>query len=493
MLRLFSRDNSGQFKFRFPVLISGDSRKAALVHYSHERLPWMRRFLLFIGCLTAALLMTYLLDDGAFTPKQRWILLLLFLSIGLWLTEAIPPFAVGLLIIVYLVYTQGTPYFADDPVDTSPYTNTWASPVIWLMLGGFFLAEAMQKTKLDLALFRQTVIIFGSKPRNLLLGLMLTTTLASMLMSNTATAAMMIASIMPLINNLGKDAPTSRALLLGIPAAASVGGMGTIIGSPPNAIAVGALQGVGIEVDFVKWMAFGFPLAVLLCVGFWAVLIRKYPSQVQQLDLEFALKNIKLQRREKRSRRIVLVVMAVTLGLWMTSPLHKLPVAMVSGLPIVFLTMFSVLWADDVRKLPWDTLMLVAGGLALGLALVDSGLAAYFVNQVEMSGNLWLISLGFALLTVVLSNIMSNTATATILIPFGILLMGGDVFGTTVLSLVIALTASTALFLPVSTPPNAIAYSTGMVQQREFRLAGSVIGLGGPIFIILWVLAVASI
>jgi len=462
------------------------------VHYDHKKHPWARKFILFIACLLIAALFTNLTDNIDFNAKQRWVLFILFLSIGLWLTEAIPPFAVGVLIIVYLVYTQGTPYFADDPIDASRYTDTWASPVIWLMLGGFFLAEAMQKTKLDLALFRQTVKLFGTKPKRLLLGLMLTTTVASMLMSNTATAAMMIASIMPLINKLGKQAHTSRGLLLGIPAAASVGGMGTIIGSPPNAIAVGALQGVGIEINFLTWMAYGVPLSLLLCVGFWYVLSRKYKSRVQNLDLDFALEKIKLSRSEKRAQGIVLVVMVLTVGLWMTSPLHGLPVAVVSGLPIAFLTMFSVLWADDVRRLPWDTLLLVAGGLALGLAMVDTGLAAYFVEQLDLGSNLLLISILFALLTVTLSNIMSNTATATILIPFGIILMGSDIQAVKVLSLVIALASSTALFLPVSTPPNAIAYSTGMVDQKEFRLAGLVIGLGGPLLVISYVFLLAG-
>ena len=140
-----------------------------------------------------------------------------------------------------------------------PYVQTFSSSVIWLMLGGFFLAAAMTKTKLDQALFRFTLKISGTNPRNLLIGLMLTTMVASMLMSNTATTAMVIAAIMPLLMSLGKNSGFAKALLLGIPIAAATGGMGTIIGTPPNAIAAGALENAGITIDFIDWMKYGVP------------------------------------------------------------------------------------------------------------------------------------------------------------------------------------------------------------------------------------------
>lgn len=468
-----------------------DSRRASRRHYSDVNRPHLSKFALFSLTILSAFILTFLFSGNSFTASQEWILFLLFFAIGLWLTEAIPPFAVGILIIGYLVYTQG--YLLPETSNVQKYVNTWASPVIWLMLGGFFLAEGMQKSKLDLLLFRFTIKLFGSKPKRLLLGLMLTTALASMIMSNTATAAMMIASVMPFVQNIGKDAPFTKAMLLGIPVAASVGGMGTIIGSPPNAIAVGALSAVGIEIDFLTWMLFGLPVALVLTVLFWSVLIQFYSPKVKYLDVSFTEDESQqsLNPEELRSRRIVLIILAATVGLWVSSPLHKIPVAVVSALPIVFLTMLSVIRAEDVRQLPWDTLMLVAGGLALGLALVDSGLAKYFVRQIELGHTLWLICLIFGILTVVFSNIMSNTATSTILIPIGIILMSGNTFGMLTLALVTSLAASTALFLPVSTPPNAIAFSTGLLKQSDFRLGGGLIGLVGPLIIIAWVLLVA--
>src|SRR5262249_34855135 len=161
------------------------------------------------------------------------------------------------------------PRFNSEPHDIAKYVNTFSSSVIWLMLGGFFLAEAMTKTRLDVHLFRFTLRVSGTRPRSILFGLMLTTMLASMLMSNTACTAIVIAAVMPLLTNLGKDAPLTKALLVGVPLAASMGGMGTLIGTPPNLIASGMLESVNVNVTFVTWMYYGFPLAILLTAMSW--------------------------------------------------------------------------------------------------------------------------------------------------------------------------------------------------------------------------------
>tara|TARA_R110002050_G_scaffold169566_9_gene301351 strand:- start:654 stop:2150 length:1497 start_codon:yes stop_codon:yes gene_type:complete len=473
-------------------IVSGDSRFLSLIHYSKKKISASGKLFWFVLVLALAGLSTYFMAAEGLTPSQQYIFFLLITAIGLWLSEAIPPFAVGILIIGFLVFTQGSDQLVDNPVNVQKYVNTWSSPVIWLMLGGFFLAEAMKKTGLDLALFRITVRASGKSARQILLALMLTTTLASMLMSNTATAAMMLASIMPLINRNGAKHPLSKALLLGIPAAASVGGMGTIIGSPPNAIAVGALQGMGLEIDFLTWMYFGVPVAIILCIAFWFLLQKSLPEKEAKLDLDFVNEGLTFSKDEKQNRLVVLSVLVLTVGLWMTNPLHGIPVALISGVPIVLLTMFSVIWAKDVRSLPWDTLMLVAGGLALGLALVDSGLAAFIVSKLQFGNELWLLLPLFALASVVLSNIMSNTATTTILVPIALLLVQGNTQHMVLMALTLAFSASCALFLPVSTPPNAIAFSTGLLEQKDFRKGGVFFGLAGPIIAILWALFLAN-
>lgn len=474
-----------------------DSRNYSIKQLSKIQLKVARqsRTILFLFSALIAIILTFSLRDIEFTNTQDYVMFLLFFAIGLWITEAIPPFAVGILIVGFLVFTMGQ----ENTMDAKRYVQTWSDGVIWLFLGGFFLAEGMKKTKLDYLLLKIAAPKFGSKAKIIVLGLMMTTAIISMLMSNTATTAMMIATVAPIFVQLGKESKVTKILLLGIPSAAAIGGMGTIIGSAPNAIAVGALEGIGIKITFIEWMIIGIPVALVLVFLFWKILISKYKIGNETLSLDFLQipteePNKEFEDEDKIRKRIVLLVLGTTLLLWLTSQWTKIPVAAVSGIPIVALTMLGIIDADDVRSLPWDTLMLVAGGLALGLAIQEQGLADYFITQISsIEINFYILLFLFALTTVTLSNFMSNTAATTILIPVAISLMSiTEGFNPIVLPFVIGLCASCALLLPVSTPPNAIAYSTGMIEQKEFRIGGLFIGLVGPIIIILWTIAMTS-
>lgn len=473
-----------------------DSRSASMryMHKFQHIVDIQQKVIFFLLSVIFAFGITYSLMNPELDKAQTYVLFLLFLSIGLWITEAVPPFAVGLMIFGFLVFALGGYYNDIDPENASKYVQkyvqTWSNSVIWLMLGGFVIAESMQKVGLDKTLFRLTISKFGSKPRYVLLGIMLVTAVFSMIMSNTATTAMMIAAVIPFIDTLDKDAPFSKALLIGIPAAASLGGMGTIIGSPPNAIAVDALNNHGVSFGFLEWMIIGFPIAIILVLIMWLFLINKFVPKVSTIDLSF-LNNIDENPNSKLflvKRKIVAGVLLLTLTLWLTGNVHGIPASAVSLLPIMLLTMLGIVSGDDIRKLPWDTLMLVAGGLSLGLAIKETGLAAYYVSLLsEYNLNFYILVVVFSLLTVVLSNFMSNTATTTILIPIAIILVSTN---TVILPLVIGLSASTALFLPISTPPNAIAFSTGRLAQKDFRFGGLVAGFIGPIIIITFVLLV---
>jgi sodium-dependent dicarboxylate transporter 2/3/5 len=459
----------------------------------YKRIDWQSRVTLFMISLLLGFAGVYFIGDDSFTEPQTNVMFILFFAIALWVTEAIPPFAVGLLIIGFLVFSLGY----QEAEDVKQYVDTWSDSVIWLFLGGFFLAEGMKKTKLDAALLKISIPKLGDQPKYILLGMMMITGILSMLMSNTATTAMMIATISPILAKFGKDAPITKTLLIGIPTAAAIGGMGTIIGSAPNAIAVGALEGVGITVSFIEWMVIGIPVSIVLIVIFWKALLMKYTFKTKTLSMKF-LQNEPQDtvidadevQNNKTQQHIVFIVLVITLLFWLTSQWTGIPVAMVSGIPIVGLTMLGVIDADDVRRLPWDTLMLVAGGLALGLAVQQYGLADYFISLASFENlNIYVLYVIFGIITVVLSNIMSNTATATIMIPISISLVQMNQLGSpSVMVFIIGLSASCALLLPVSTPPNAIAYSTGMLEQKEFRFGGVLLGLLGPILIIIFVL-----
>lgn len=444
----------------------------------------------FLLSFVIALGLTMLLKEPGFNDAQVYVIFLLFFAIGLWLTEAVPAFAVSLFIIAYLVFALGNPYLNSAPENIEKYAQTFSSSMIWLLLGGFFLAAAMTKTKLDEALFKYTLKISGTNPRHLLIGLMGTTMVASMLMSNTATTSMVIASILPLLTSLGKKSGIAKALLLGIPLAAATGGIGTIIGTPPNAIGAGALKSAGITMDFLDWMKFGIPVSVALTAVGCITLIRIYLKDTTPISIDF-LENQKAKAPAELTlqRKIVGWVIFITVGLWLTTSLHGLTVASICAVPLVILTLTGVLEGKDIQGLPWDTLMLVAGGLSLGLALEQTGLLNHYAQMlISMKLNSLVLLFVFAYLTMLVSNIMSNTAASTVMIPLGMAILPDMKLE---VAMIIAISASTAMFLPVSTPPNAIAFSTGLLEQKDFRLGGILVGLLGPLLAVLWVLLVA--
>ncbi len=166
----------------------------------------------------------------------------------------------------YLVFALGTPLIMADPSDVRPYLNTWSSPVIWLMLGGFFIPEGLSRTGLDLQLFAFAIKPAGTRPSRVLLAVMFVSAVASMFISNTSTTVLMIGAVLPLVRQMGRDEPFSKALMIAIPLAASVGGMGTIIGSAPNAIAAGVATASGSPINFIEWMMLGVPLSALVLV-----------------------------------------------------------------------------------------------------------------------------------------------------------------------------------------------------------------------------------
>jgi sodium-dependent dicarboxylate transporter 2/3/5 len=453
----------------------------------HKRMKSMGYFLL---SLVIALVLTYFLKEPTFNESQTYVLFLLLFSVGLWLTEAVPPFSVGLLIIALLAYSLGYEKFTSTPTDVSIYVRTLSSSVIWLMLGGFFLASAMTKTKLDHDLIKITMKVCGTKPKWILFGMMSVTMFASMLISNTATTSMVVAAVMPLLLKLGKRSPISKSLILGIPIAATTGGMGTMIGSPPNAIAAGALYDAGQPIDFILWIYYGLPITLVLTFTAWRVLVKLFMKEpVAISSLETVDKDEAGNQINKLQRWVVILVLSFTIILWLTSPLHGLGAAAVAAVPLVLFPLTRIITGEDIRTMGWDTLLLVAGGLSLGSALQHTGLLDLYAGRIaslDVPQVLFFFLLAYA--TMIFSNIMSNTATSTVLIPLGMAIFPESQIE---VAMIIGLSASTALFLPVSTPPNAIAYSTGLIEQKDFRIGGALIGLLGPALIVLWVLLIS--
>jgi sodium-dependent dicarboxylate transporter 2/3/5 len=440
----------------------------------------------FLLSFVIALAITFFLREPGFTDSQTYVLFLLLFAIGLWATEAIPAFAVSLMIIAYLVFALGNKHINSAPENIEKYVQTFSDHIIWLLLGGFFLAKAMAKTKLDETLIRVTLKMAGSNPRNILIGLMAVCMVASMLISNTATTTMVLAAVMPLLNSLGKNSKIARALLLGIPVACTTGGMATIIGTPANAIAVGLLEGEGIHIDFLGWMIYGVPIAFVLTAISCIVLIRTYMKDDTIISIDFLGEQKNDSSKELLlQRKIVIAVILVTVGLWLTSSLHGLTVASVCAVPLVVLTVTGILDGKDIQSMGWDTLLLVAGGLSLGLALHHTGLLNHYaemLKSVNLNDELLIYFFGFSAMLV--ATVMTNSTASTLMIPVCMSILPSLKMEA---ALVVSLSSSTALLLLASSPSNAIIFNTGFIKQKDFRLTGILLGLIGPLITILWV------
>lgn len=420
--------------------------------------------------------------DGLDRTAVR-MLAILVLAAGLWMTEALPAFSVGLLVIALEMALLG---HAGGPEDTAwrAFLDPWSSPLIWLFLGGFVLAQAAVATGLDRSLARRVVSAFGTKPRWLLLGVMAATFGLSMLLSNTATAAMMLAILAPVVRGLPDDAPFGRALPLGVAMAASVGGMGTLIGTPPNAIAAGVLP-AGEVLTFLGWIRIGLPPAVVLAVASWLFLLRRYPCPDDLLDgLDLAEPARVRSRIEVRQRVIVAVVGVLVIAMWTSEAWHGITPPEVAFFATAVLAVTGVITQREIRQLPWDVLLLLTGGLALGHGVESTGLSTWFASLIPEAWPTAAVAMVLCYLAVLMSNFMSNTATASILLPIAVGLAGpGEALA---LLAPVALACSGAMLLPVSTPPNAVAFSSGRLATRDFLPGGGFMLVLAPLVSFLW-------
>jgi sodium-dependent dicarboxylate transporter 2/3/5 len=425
--------------------------------------------------------------SGDLSASGRNMLFILMLAAGLWMTEAIPAFAVSLLVIAMEIAILARPGAAisGDTLSWETFIHPWSSPLIWLFLGGFVLAHAAVKTGLDSIVARRIIGLFGNRPHFLLFGVMAVTFVLSMFMSNTATAAMMLALLGPVINSLQPSDPYGKGLSLGVAMAAAVGGMGTIIGTPPNAIAAQALS-ESSPISFLTWMTIGLPPAVALFLLAWGYLCIRFPARQERIPVEAVMRSQGATvpaAAPKWNLFIVLAVFLFVVVMWLFETAHGIPAPVVAFFGIAALSVMGVVTAADMRSLPWDVLILMAGGLALGAGVEKTGLAQWMVGLIpdDLTGSLLVVL--FAVMAVLMSNFMSNTATASILVP---VVAAFAVGSSQTLVLPVALCCSCAMILPVSTPPNAVAFAGGNLKPGDFIPGGILMALLGPVIIYLW-------
>lgn len=431
--------------------------------------------------------------EGLTLVEQRVIALFCFATM-MWVTEAIPSWTTSVAIIVILLYTCSDSslfFFTNSPTEElgtllshKAIMAQFANPIIMLFIGGFILAIAATKSGLDVKLARVLLKPFGTKSENVLLGFLLVTGLFSMFLSNTATAAMMLTFLTPVLKTLPANGKGKIALALAIPIGANIGGIGTPIGTPPNSIAISYLanpDGLNMQIGFGQWMLYMCPLVAVLLFIAWFLLKTMFPFTQKEIEL-----HIEGETKTDWRTYVVYVTFAVTVLLWMFDKYTGVNSNVVAMLPVGVFCTCGIITRRDLEEINWAVLWMVAGGFALGLALQDSNLAAHIISTIPFGT--WsplLMILGSGLLCYAMANFISHTATANLLFP--ILALAGlstsstlaPYGGVSTLLIGVALSSSVAMVLPISTPPNALAHATGLIEQKQMMRVGLIMGVIG--------------
>ena len=441
--------------------------------------------------------------EGLTVVQKRVIALFVFAAL-MWMFEVIPNWTTSLLVIVLALLTisdKGIGFICDPKYGTlvnyKSLMASFADPVVMLFLGGFVLAIMAEKYGLDVTLARLLLKPFGSKPKMVLLGFLVVIAVFSMFMSNTATAAMMLAFLAPVLAVLPADDRGRIGLSLAIPVAANLGGIGTPIGTPPNATAVRFLAESGNEVTFMEWSVRMIPFVIIMILAAWLILRFFFPFKSEKVVLSIPESSWKKDWKTY----VVWCTFIGTILLWATESLTGINSNVVALIPLGVLTMTGIFTKEDIKEINWSVLWLVAGGFALGTALQGSGLAKVLIGAIPFgSMPVLLVFIIAGLVCYFLSNFISNSATAALLIPILIVVAEGmadpaasnhadfmAMGGTYAMISFIAVCASLAMIFPISTPPNAIAASTGLVETKDMAKVGMLVGLIGFVLGFFWI------
>jgi sodium-dependent dicarboxylate transporter 2/3/5 len=427
-----------------------------------------------------------------------------------WMTEALPLAVTAMLPIVLF------PVLGVRSLEAT--TPSYAHPLVFLFLGGFLLARAMNVWSLDRRLAWTVLRFTGSSPRSVIAGIMLVTAFLSMWVSNTAAAMVMLPIGISIVTTFGETGEKTAedvapALLLGIAYAATIGGMGTIIGTPPNALfAAFMAESHGIEISFLRWMLIGVPLVVVLLPVTWFVLTRlafRIPGRRSLKVAGLVEEKFVALDPISHAQRVLALVMLLVAICWIFRPLiiGAFPGLNLSdaGIAITGAVLLFLIPADlkegrfllswkEAAEIRWDVLILFGGGLALAAAIGNSDLADWIGTQLIrfQALPLFLLILAVGVLVVFLGELASNTAMAAVLLPVAGATALGMGEAAVVLALPVALFATLGFMLPVATPPNAVIFGSGVVEMRHMLRAGVILDIVGIIVVTLAIVTLGS-
>jgi sodium-dependent dicarboxylate transporter 2/3/5 len=363
--------------------------------------------------------------------------------------------------------------------------NPYFDPVIVLFLGGFILARGMQKYEIDHRMAHEILKRMGDRPLSFVLGLMLVTAFLSMWMSNTAAAAIMIPiSIIVLKENnlFHEHSRFAKGTVLAVAYAATIGGIGSLVGSPPNAIAARYLKEENISLYFVEWMLKALPFVVLALLLTWVLLLLFNKPEIEKIQFNYRVSKL------ERPQKIIFIVFLVTVIGWLTTKFTGLSSSTVALIPVISLFSLGLLDDTDLTKISWPTLLLFGGGLSLGSAVNQVGIDSLMATLVQgwiADIPLFVALLMLVFLGIAVTMVASNTASAAILIPLMLPLSASLGIDMKSIAILVAIGVSLDFMMPVGTPPSAIAYSTGVVSVGEMMRNGFLVNIGTGLTLVL--------
>lgn len=445
---------------------------------------------LLLGPILFALTLLFVSPEGMSREAQAVLASTLWVAVW-WITEAIPIPVTSLLPIILFPVTGAV---------SEGVTSSYADNTIFLFLGGFIIAIAMEKWNLHLRIALGIITVVGTSTSRLILGFMVATGFLSMWISNTATAMMMMPIAIAVITHVNDSMKSEResanrfgkSLMLGVAYAASIGGLGTLIGTPPNMIFAGVVKEIyGIEISFATWMLFGVPFACILLLAAWVYLVKiAFPMSIKELPGGKEIISSERQHLGKISfeEKLVLVVFLATAVAWITrsfipfdfiSRIDDTIIAIAAAIILFLLPSKSskdgqLLNWKDALNIPWGILLLFGGGLAIAKGFKDSGLATWIGEQLTVleGVHLVIVILCVTALVTFLTEITSNTATATMMFPIMASLALALNIHPYALMVAAGIAASCAFMLPVATPPNAIVFGSGYLKIGDMAKSG---------------------
>jgi len=442
---------------------------------------------LFLGPLVFLIILNFLQSDGLSEQATAVLAVTSWIAIW-WITEAIPIEATALLPIILF------PLFG--ALGLKETGAAYGHKFIFLFVGGFILAIAIEKWNLHKRIALHIIRIVGTSLINIMLGFMLSTALLSMWISNTATTVMMLPIGMAVISqvnggNIRQDTQFGKALMLSIAYSASIGGMATLIGTPPNLILAGVVSELyGIEISFLQWFQFGLPVSIVLLfvcwvyLGFFAFSLKGLEMPGGKKVIETQIKELGKMSKEEKSVAIIFILTAIA---WICRSfllsefipaIDDTIIALIAGIAMFVVPSQrkgeGLLKWEDAVQLPWGVLLLFGGGIALAIGFDTSGLAEWIGNQLTALNGAPLFILVLIIVASVnfLTEITSNLATTTILLPvLAALAVVNDVHPYLLL-VAATVAASCAFMLPVATPPNALVFGSGYVKMSDMIRTG---------------------